>query len=131
MKSWSEVQSIKEWLREYNFKDVPSMGSGWYVSRPLFPFYTWSKKYLMTVKVEEPPFNKTPFGWILQFRLKDWEVEWSSSKKVYNDYGTAIHALMQKEKDDVLNGKEFRIKPIYIYDNQEWRDYQVSQIIEK
>lgn len=131
MTDWNQIHKIKEWLRNYNFKDVPSFGSGWYVCRPLFSFNDWSLKYISSIKIEEPPPNKNPIGWILQYRYTKWNTEWHSSKKVYVNSGAALHAVMQMKRDNGAQDTEYRIKPIYMYEDHEWRDYQIYQIIQK
>ena len=94
--------------------------------------YVYKEKFSLEEKFSfsmgQYPDNISIYGYIIEFKISIfWHIYWS--KKFYKTKESAIDALNQLNEIERVNDMEFRLIPLFILNDVQWRDYVVSQII--
>lgn len=104
-----------------------------------FDYYTingknWVVDESMLFKVQSSSENIRIYGYTLEFRypykfkgVETW-TQWSTycTNKIYNSATSASQAGIQSSK--VFKGSEWRIMPLYVMDQQQFRDFKINRL---
>jgi hypothetical protein len=85
------------------------------------------------VKYQPPSENHKVYGWTLEVRTKRHGV-WGSwftyyNNRIYNSHSSALGAALQCHLSYQREEYEWRIKPLYVMDDQEIRDFKINLLL--
>jgi hypothetical protein len=95
----------------------------------------YAVKHCEIVKYQPPSENHKVYGWTLEVRTKR-HGEWGSwftyyNNKIYNSHSSALGAALQCHLSYQREEYEWRIKPLYVMDDQEIRDYKIDLLLKE
>ena len=118
-----------DWLRSCKFNLVTtSIDNKYFVFKPVYQFNDWKLIFNKFVKIQDEDKEIQPIGWIVEYKLNTLSFEpWETTKKLYETKEVAMHAIIQMQR--CYANYEWRVKPVYIFDKQTWRNYAIYEIL--
>ena len=123
------LNEFYNWLKGYNFKELPVLHNKYYVYRPDYSFNQWSLQYYDSVQLEKESDELEIYGWTVEF-FDSSRFGPDKTNKIYQSREVAIHAIMQM-KMAWDKRYQFKIKPLYQLNNAQERSLKISKILEK
>jgi hypothetical protein len=83
-------------------------------------------------KYQPPSENHKVYGWTLEVRIKHrdgWGQWFTYNNKIYNSHSSAVGAVLQSHLSRLKDTYEWRIRPLYVMNDNELRDYKIDQLL--
>jgi hypothetical protein len=122
-----------ELLRKIGYKILPVVNEQNYVYKES---ELVTPEFEISIEEERQDDGIYIYGWVIQQNYRNirddkkdsWSQHWKN--KIYLSKSSAIDALNQYRLYSAgLHTDDFRIKPLYSFDKNSWRNYMISKII--
>lgn len=96
---------------------------------------TWAVENSQIIQYQPPLENHKPYGWTLEVRTfshgkwSAWHTYWNN--KIYHSFHSATGAALQCHLKSQKENYEWRIKPLYVMDDQEIRDFKIDLLLKE
>lgn len=94
---------------------------------------TWAIEESIRFQSQATTHDMKPYGWTVEIRWKDnngefypWQTHWN--RKIYYSSATATEAAM-KSYLSAGKGYEWRLKPLYVMNEQEYREFKIDKLL--
>lgn len=130
------LQNFLKYIKNLGFQSLPVYNCGRYVFKE--DVYKLDFQFQLDIEKEIDPIDDLYiYGWVIEFKLKMITTNIKNDKdhwfnhfnhKIYNSKESALDSINQSGGSSLYF---YRVKPMYAFKNNGWRNYIINKIIKE